>query len=210
MENKQNINNKIRKIHKIKRPKTQETCPVTIDVPSKINDNELEKFLQSNITENQTKEKYFSRNGDVENLHFITDEELQKQQYRNITTSVLLRNKSVLALMVGAAVFGFIISSILFSSSGTTNIARGLDGIVVNPDVPAGRNRCGLVEPHQGCVLYIMNPRNQEVIGRDFFSTAAKWTNRERYIIEVGNMKYNNVRIKPGYIAQINIPPLSY
>ena len=105
-----------------------------------------------------------------------------------------------------SAIFGLFLGA--GTSSGSTSSKNGLDWVVANPDVPAGRSRCGIAEPHQGCVLYIMNPRNEEVIARDFYTTAAKWTQRERYIIETGNMHYSTTKIKPGYIAQINIPPL--
>jgi len=98
----------------------------------------------------------------------------------------------------------------MMAPSPQTQASRGLDGIVFNPDVPAGKSRCGLVEPHQGCVLYIMNPKNQEVTGKDFYTTAAKWTGRERYLIDTSNMHYASTRIKPGYIAQIYVPSLQY
>ena len=65
-----------------------------------------------------------------------------------------------------------------------------------------------MVEKTQGCVLYIMNPQRQEMNGRDFFDLAAQQTGRQRFVIETGNMRYSSVKIKPGSIAQLNIPPL--
>ncbi|MCI5634316.1 MAG: hypothetical protein MR350_02535 [Alphaproteobacteria bacterium] len=187
-----------RKIRKIKRPRAPENQPATYGVPEKIS-------VQQNSLQNETAENYYDNNGDAENIHFITDEELMPQEPETVT--YFLKNKTVLLMLVLAALFGVVLGSTLFSTQETAK--KGLDGVVVNSDVPVGRSRCGLVEPHQGCVLYIMNPRNQEVTGKDFFATAAQWTRRERYLIETGNMHYSSKRIRPGYIAQINIPPLS-
>lgn len=187
-----------RKIRKIKRPRAPENHPATYGVPEKIS-------VPQNSLQNETAENYYDNNGDAENIHFITDEELMPQEPETVT--YFLKNKTVLLMLVLAALFGVVLGSTLFSTQETAK--KGLDGVVVNSDVPVGRSRCGLVEPHQGCVLYIMNPRNQEVTGKDFFATAAQWTRRERYLIETGNMHYSSKRIRPGYIAQINIPPLS-
>ena len=101
---------------------------------------------------------------------------------------------------------GSVYTSLSYLSSESSK--HGLDWVVANPDVPAGRSRCGLVDSHQGCVLYLMNPEKRNVTGKDFYSVAAKWTKRERYQIETGNMHYGSKQIKPGHIAQINIPPL--
>jgi hypothetical protein len=94
-----------------------------------------------------------------------------------------------------------------FSGSEVVN-KKGLDGVVVNQEVPQGRARCGTTEKTQGCVLYIMNPQRQELNGRDFYDWASQLTGRQRFVIETSNMRYSTVKIKPGYIAQINIPPL--
>ena len=110
-------------------------------------------------------------------------------------------------MLILAGIVGMILGTFMFAGK-QTSTGRGLDGVVVNKEVPAGRSRCGLVEPHQGCVLYIMNASRQEVTGKTFYKTAAEWTKRQLYLIETGNMSYNSARIKPGYIAQINIPPL--
>ena len=200
MEYNQNTNapRKIRKIKRI-RPLNETS---TYGVPSKIN----AVSTQQDSSFNNADDNYFANNGDAENIRFITEEDLQPEG--ELTLSFLLKNKKVLLLLAMSALVGIIIGTFMFGKKAPT-ASRGLDGVVVNSDVPAGRNRCGLVEPHQGCVLYIMNPRNQEVTGKDFYSTAAQWTQRQRYLIETGNMHYSNVRIKPGYIAQINIPPLN-
>ena len=85
-----------------------------------------------------------------------------------------------------------------------------MPSVVVNPEVPTGRPLCGIAEKTQGCVLYIMNPQRQDLNGRDFYDLAAQLTGRQRFVIETGNMRYATVRIKPGNVAQINIPPLQY
>ena len=92
--------------------------------------------------------------------------------------------------------------------SNETVVRDGLQGVVVNPEVPKGRSRCGIAEKTQGCVLYIMNPQRNELNGRDFYDLAAQLTGRQRFVIETGNMRYSTVKIKPGNIAQLNIPPL--
>lgn len=110
-----------------------------------------------------------------------------------------------------AAVFCFIIGfgiAKLITPSAGGAVKEGLQGVVVNPEVPKGRARCGLVDRTQGCVIYIMNPQRQDLNARDFFDLAAKQTGRQRFVIDTANMRYSNVKIKPGAIAQINIPPL--
>jgi len=203
---------KVRKLRKIKRARPQSPQPVSFGTPTKVNYAQPTPTFaetQPAYTEPQAavKEQYFDNNGDAENIHFITEEELMPQQPDSI--SLLLRNKTVLMLLIIAGLIGAIVGYLMTPKQKNV-AARGLDGVVFNPDLPSGRNRCGLVEPHQGCVLYIMNPQNKEVQGKDFYTTAAKWTKRERYLIETSNMHYSSTRIKPGYIAQINIPPLSY
>jgi hypothetical protein len=192
--------NEPRKLRKIKRARPA-GMPTggAYGMPTKVN------YSTPNVEDN-AEVSFIGSNGDIENIRLVTEEDLQ---YVHGTIADYLRNKTVLLLVGIAMLFGMILGY-MFMPKGSSTVSRGLDGVVLNEDVPAGRSRCGLTEPHQACVLYIMNPKNQEVTGRDFYTTAAKWTGRERYIIETGNMKYGNVRIKPGYIAQINIPSLSY
>ena len=204
MENENNIK-RPRKLLKIKRSRPLENPPASFGVPTKVNDLIGE---DSNYNELTSNENYFADNGEAENIRFITDEDLLPANQDSIKN--YLQNKIVLMLMLIAAMIGAIISYATMAPTQQNATCRGLDGIVANPDVPAGKNRCGLVEPHQGCVLYIMNSKNQEVTGKDFYNIAAKWTNREPYLINTNNMHYSSVRIKPGYIAQIYIPSLSY
>ncbi len=205
MEENQNAP-KVRKLRKIKKFKPQEQ-PLSFGAPTKVNASQPSSFLEDAFAEASDNNTVLDTDGDAENIHFITEEELMPQTQDSI--SMLLRNRTVFMLLIIAGLIGAIAGYILAPSS-TTQASRGLDGVVVNKDLPAGRSRCGIAEPHQGCVLYIMNPKNQEVQGKDFYTTAAKWTNRERYLIETSNMHYSSTRIKPGYIAQINIPPLTY
>lgn len=202
MDNDQ-YDNKPRKLRKIKRAHPIGEQSHAFGTPAKIN------FAQPDgFNELDSGDSYFDNNGNAENIRFVTEQENTYQDPESIKD--LLQNKTVMMLLVIAALIGAILSYMMAPAQQRQAAANGLEGIVTNPDVPAGKARCGIVEPHQGCVLYVMNPKNQEVMGKDFFTTAAKWTGRERYIIETGNMHYSSTRIKPGYIAQINIPPLSY
>lgn len=111
-------------------------------------------------------------------------------------------------IMLGALLFfiGIITAKVFFSEERV--VRNGLQGVVVNPEVPKGRARCGVAERTQGCILYIMNPQRQEMPARDFYDLAAQLTGRQRFVIETGNMRYSNTKIRPGDIAQFNIPPL--
>ncbi|MBR2034127.1 MAG: hypothetical protein IKA03_05620 [Alphaproteobacteria bacterium] len=53
-----------------------------------------------------------------------------------------------------------------------------------------------------------MNPQRQDMNARDFYDLASQLTGRQRFVIETGNMRYANQKIRPGEIAQLNIPPL--
>lgn len=111
-------------------------------------------------------------------------------------------------LLLGAVLFflGIITAKVFFAEEKI--VRNGLQGVVVNPEVPKGRARCGVAERTQGCVLYVMNPQRQEMAARDFYDLASQLTGRQRFVIETGNMRYSNTKIRPGDIAQFNIPPL--
>lgn len=116
-------------------------------------------------------------------------------------------SKKILQIAVAAAfVIGFTLAKLFFSTQEIVN--NGLQGVVANQEVPRGRARCGIAEKTQGCVLYIMNPQRQDLNARDFYDLASQLTGRQRFVIETGNMRYSNVKISPGEIAQLNIPPL--
>lgn len=115
-------------------------------------------------------------------------------------------NKKLIWVALACVFIGLVIGKFMFSSEQV--VRNGLQGVVVNPEVPKGRSRCGIAERTQGCVLYVMNPQRQELNGRDFYDLASQLTGRQRFVIETGNMRYSSVKIKPGNIAQLNIPPL--
>lgn len=117
-----------------------------------------------------------------------------------------LNTKKFAGILLACFFFGLIFGKMIFSSEQV--VRNGLQGVVVNPEVPQGRSRCGVAEKTQGCVLYVMNPQRQELNGRDFYDLASQLTGRQRFVIETGNMRYSSVKIKPGNIAQLNIPPL--
>lgn len=133
-------------------------------------------------------------------------EEYDSYAYQPNSFLAQLDIKKLVALAVLCLCMGLFIGKFLFSSEQVVN--NGLQGVVVNPEVPKGRSRCGVAEKSQGCVLYIMNPQRQDLSGRDFYDLASQLTGRQRFVIETGNMRYSTVKIKPGNIAQLNIPPL--
>ncbi len=134
-------------------------------------------------------------------LDYIDDE--YENEYKNLgyVKKSIVFISSVLCLTVG-----LFIGKTFFSS--TTIEKRGLEGVVINEDVPAGRPRCGLTDKNQACVFYLMNWYKQELNGRDFYKLAAQLTGREEYLIESDNLRYATVKIKPGHFAQLNIPAL--
>ena len=115
------------------------------------------------------------------------------------------RRIAIIAASV-ALVLGFTIAKLFFSEQKV--VRDGLQGVVINAEVPRGRARCGVAEKTQGCVLYLMNPQRQELNARDFYDLASQLTGRQRFVIETGNMRYSSTKIKPGEIGQFNIPPL--
>lgn len=115
----------------------------------------------------------------------------------------------VFIIALACLLVGLLVGKMFFGGSSKAPSQSGLQGVILNPEVPQGRNRCGVAEKTQGCVLYLMNPERQELNGRDFYDWASQLTKRPRFIIETGNMRYSTVKIKPGFIAQINIPPLN-
>ncbi len=127
-------------------------------------------------------------------------DEYAPAQHSGVSTTVLIVSVLVCLAM------GLLIGRFLFSENQVTH--SGLQGVVVNNEVPRGRARCGVADRSQGCVLYIMNPQRQNVRAKDFYDMAAQVTGRQRFMIETGNMRYANTEIRPGDIAQLNIPPL--
>ena len=197
--------NQPRKIRKIKRVKVQvpQGQPMNFGTPTKVNYQDPQQ--SSSFFDGTDNDIVYDNNGAAENIHFITEEDMMPHNPDSLKE--ILRNKNVLVLLMIASLVGLMFGYISAPKSHSVS-GRGLEGVVFNQDVPKGRSRCGLVDPNQPCVLFIMNPKTQDVSGKEFYTIAAKWTGRERYMIETSNMHYGTQRIKPGAIAQINIPAL--
>lgn len=167
------------------------------NIDAYLDDNQLPS---TSVTEN-------SQNGMP---RFLQDDDLQ-QEYTPATVGGAdlppYLTKKVL-IMIGTVLFflGIVTTKLFFTDAKV--VRDGLQGVVVNPEVPKGRARCGVAERTQGCVLYIMNPQRQDLNARDFYDLAAQMTGRQRFVIETGNMRYSNTKIRPGNIVQLNIPPL--
>lgn len=136
----------------------------------------------------------------------ITPQEEHLSFVQALKNSNMFTKKAITIFSVAALVVGLFMGKMLFGTS--TVVRNGLSGVVANPEVPKGRARCGVAEKTQGCVLYLMNPQRQDLNARDFYDLASQLTGRQRFVIETGNMRYSNVKIAPGEIAQFNIPPL--
>lgn len=136
----------------------------------------------------------------------ITPQEEHLSFVQALKNSDMFTKKAITIFSVAALVVGLFMGKMLFGTS--TVVRNGLSGVVANPEVPKGRARCGVAEKTQGCVLYLMNPQRQDLNARDFYDLASQLTGRQRFVIETGNMRYSNVKIAPGEIAQFNIPPL--
>ena len=124
----------------------------------------------------------------------------------------VLSTKFMAILMSGVFFLGLLLGIFMFggSSGSEPQTAQFTIGyIVTNPEVPAGRPRCGAAEQSQGCVLYIQNNKNREIEAKDFYPLVMQLTGMQRFQIETGNMRYAHKSIKPGWIAQFNIPPAS-
>ncbi len=85
---------------------------------------------------------------------------------------------------------------------------QSMQGIVENGEIPGGRPRCGIAQKGQGCVFYIMNAQRRDVQAKDFFESASQALGLPKFQIETANIRYSTVRIPPGYIALLNVPPV--
>ena len=107
---------KIRKLRKIKKTKPQEQ-PISFGAPTKVNYSQPSSFLEDAFTQINDDNAVLDDNGDAENIHFITEEELMPQTPDSI--SALIRNKIVFMLLIVAGLIGAIMGYILAPSSGT-------------------------------------------------------------------------------------------
>lgn len=216
-----------RRLKKVKRPIKRivpqgENVPASPNIPnenfSKPNLNDVDAFNLDAYLDNSnlptvSDANFLNNQQNFQNdemPRFISDDDIAPEQNPGFLSSFQNSNfvakKVAIAIGIGAFVIGILFSKIFL---GEQKVVRdGLQGVVVNSEVPRGRARCGLAEKTQGCVLYIMNPQRQELNASDFYDLASQLTGRQRFIIETGNMRYSNRKIKPGEIAQFNIPPL--
>lgn len=121
----------------------------------------------------------------------------------NLPMSIFKKN-TVIGVLCGVLFIGLLLGATIFGGGSVS--VQGLSNFVLNPEVPAGRYRCGVVERTQGCVIYIMNPSRTDKKGKDFYADAARFTGVPESTIQLGNIEYASRIIPPGYIAQINIP----
>lgn len=184
------------------------------DISSSDNEhsNHSEELQNTSLVRAKDAQSMVSNNGGSD-LSFSLDDFANDFEYDEDGDEEILQEdasyikKNVLYIAAGVCLFvGLFIGKVFFSSQTIEN--HGLEGIVANPDVPAGRPRCGLTDKSQACVFYLMNWERQELNGRDFYKLAAYFTGREEYMIETENLRYATVKIKPGDFAQLNIPAL--
>ena len=209
-ENEIMVGNK--RLRKIKRPK-QHTGPYTAP-ETQNNFTQPQQVVQSNIPQTapqpsnlpyvQDEPSYQETPQYVEDEPYTYEEPVYQGNADYAYNSI--EKKKVLWIALACLFFGVLVGKFFLGSSQV--VQNGLQGVVINPEVPKGRSRCGVAEKTQGCVLYVMNPQRQELNGRDFYDLASQLTGRQRFVVETGNMRYSSIKIRPGDIAQINIPPL--
>ena len=210
-----------RKLKKIKRPiKRPLNTPENVAVPSKVvsSDNpfnrtntisaenfDLNAYMEDDNLPAMQDEPLQNRINPL----FLTDEDIEEVPHTlrdRFMVGGLFTNLAIISTALVCLILGIFIAKTFMEAP--TTIQNGLQGVVINPEVPRGRARCGVAEKTQGCVLYVVNPQRQDLSGRDFYDLAAQLTGRQRFMIETSNMRYAGVKIKPGEFAQINIPPL--
>lgn len=121
----------------------------------------------------------------------------------------LLKTKTVYAILAGILVLGMILGNMMFggsSSGGSQKNAAAALGVITNPDIKEHLRRCGQVDKGEACILYIMNHTRYDKIAEDFFDTAVKLMEVQRYSVSMVNPKYAKTRIPPGYFVQLKIP----
>ena len=198
-----------RRLRKIKRPK-QHVGPYTQEAastPSPLKPVQQQADAQAANLPYVQQEPQYQENAMP---NYVEDDRYAYEdpayQENSVYSYNAIEKKKVLWIALGCLFFGVLVGKFFLGSSQV--VQNGLQGVVINPEVPKGRSRCGVAEKTQGCVLYVMNPQRQELNGRDFYDLASQLTGRQRFVIETGNMRYSSIKIKPGAIAQLNIPPL--
>ena len=174
----------------------QLNLPVLNATGAKVSE-QTEKNIQSEQRGQRQQSPRFINDSDLLSEPRFVDQLMVGNLFTLKGVVVLIGVVFILTMLIGKFVLG-----------GKTIVKDGLQGVVINVEVPKGRARCGVAERTQGCVLYVMNPQRQDLQGRDFYDLASQLTGRQRFVIETGNMRYSSVKIRPGELAQINIPPL--
>jgi len=189
------------KISSLRQQNLKPSIPDSTDV-------EIDAYLdEPAVPVKRSAEKEYVRTSEERRPNYLDDETYQEEMYGPVSDAPAWLTVKVLALGLVVSLFiGVVAGKFLFAESKV--VRNGLQGVVVNGEVPRGRARCGVAERAQGCVLYLMNPQRQELRAKDFYDLASQMTGRQRFMIETGNMRYANSKIKPGDIVQLNIPPL--
>ena len=121
----------------------------------------------------------------------------------------IMETKVMAAIVASIMVFGMMMGCMMFGGE-EKRVVQGLTDVVINPDIQKNLWRCGQIDPNRECVLYIMNAKTYDRLGSDFFQEAQNITGVPKYSIQMINVRYANVLIRPGYIAQIYIPARRY
>ena len=190
--------------------------PAAAEVPVPVDDTDIDKEWDEagNVPFQQADDDGFidDLESDVSAPEDVEEEEIEPSPYEHNMASDLglppffVKTKFLfpmfLILFACGGALGFWASLLQDKSGGS------MPGVVYNMEIPKGRPRCGIAQKGQGCVLYVMNAQRREVDGRDFFSMAADILNIPKFQIETANIRYATVRIPPGYIALLNVPPV--
>ena len=187
------------------------TSPERIDIDSYLDKVEApSQEVRNAIFSNDDKDYIPARQTVVQQQpQYLNEDEYEEEVYGRSPipeTPEWLSTKVLFLISLFCLFVGIVAGKFIFAESKV--VRNGLQGVVVNGEVPRGRARCGVAERTQGCVLYIMNPQRQDMRAADFYDLASQMTGRQRFMIETGNMRYANTKIRPGEIVQLNIPPL--
>jgi len=121
----------------------------------------------------------------------------------------IYKTKAMLGILAGAVVVGLLLGALFFGGSGKQAPAtNGLGGIIWNPDIMEPLQRCGMVPESYPCVVYIVNHSRNDRLAEYFFDEASHLTGRQKFMVQIANKQYANMRIPRGHIAQISIPQL--
>lgn len=120
----------------------------------------------------------------------------------------IIQTKGVMLMMACVLFMGLLVGMMMGGAGGSQPAQQqgGLRGVIRNKDITVKMPRCGLTDPGQACLLYIMNSTRYDKIAEDFFDEAVKLMGVQKYSIQMVNPVYAKDRIPPGYFAEIKIP----